>query len=146
MTWMRIKNDTGSSSCPYCADEGWCLLIGTIKVHGYEYSRGSAPCKWCEIGLKRWARMKEKRVPVDDSYTTTDVDMPTPDDTPLPKHEAKRLIADLMRQSRPPIVEKTETSGDIKKRIDQARDELATPPPQPAEPEPFTPAGDDIPF
>lgn len=97
MTWMRIKNDTAHQHCNYCDDTGWCELIGTIKTHGYEYSRGSAPCKWCEIGLKRWTRMKDKHVSVDDSYSVGDVDMPTPVGPTLPRAEARALLAQLKR-------------------------------------------------
>lgn len=160
MTWARINNTVGNEHCRFCID-GWVELKGTLRVHGYEYSRGSAPCKFCELGLKRWARMKDKRVPVDDSYTITDVSIPTEDTKPLPRHEAKLLIGELMRQARPPIVEKTETSGDIKRRIDAARDALQDCVPvqdeakeaaqtqsleQAGTQEPFAPPDDDIPF
>lgn len=141
MSWQRTNNTTGTEHCRYCLD-GWVELKGTTKAHGYHYSRGSAPCKFCELGLKRWARMKEKRVAVDDSYTAADVDLPTPDEKPVSRHEAKRLLATLIHQAKPAIVEKTETAADVKRRIEAAQAAL-----EESEPEPFAPTGtDDIPF
>lgn len=55
---VTIKNETGGEYCRWCADEGWVELKGTVDG----YSRGSAPCKWCETGMRRFQRMRELRI------------------------------------------------------------------------------------
>lgn len=38
--------------CDYCQDVGIIELAGTVKIHGITYSRGSAPCRWCDEGRR----------------------------------------------------------------------------------------------
>lgn len=42
--------------CPACGNTGWVELLGTIRLNGITYSRGSAPCKWCQQGRARYER------------------------------------------------------------------------------------------
>jgi hypothetical protein len=59
MTIERVQNanDDGSVPdgvwCGRCCNEGVVMLEGTVQVGGREYSRGSAPCKWCAQGALR---------------------------------------------------------------------------------------------
>jgi hypothetical protein len=54
-TIHKTRNVSGTEECTICID-GWCELAGTETFNGHEYSRGWAPCKWCELGLKRFMR------------------------------------------------------------------------------------------
>lgn len=40
--------------CEYCGNEGVVMLEGSETVGGVEYSRGSAPCPWCDQGQMRY--------------------------------------------------------------------------------------------
>ena len=42
--------------CFRCGNLGWVELAGTLTRHGVTYDRGMAPCKWCELGQKRFQR------------------------------------------------------------------------------------------
>jgi len=44
--------------CPVCRDQGIVELAGRRTVDGY--SRGSAPCQWCEAGHKLRAYLVDK--------------------------------------------------------------------------------------
>lgn len=54
----RIQNAEWNTDewCDACGNSGWVELAGTTRVHGVTYSRGMAPCKWCELGWNRWTR------------------------------------------------------------------------------------------
>jgi hypothetical protein len=54
----KIKNVTGRDHCAACID-GWVELAGTVTIGDQTYTRGMAPCKWCELGLARWTRHPE---------------------------------------------------------------------------------------
>jgi hypothetical protein len=41
--------------CVYCSNEGVCMLEGSTTIGDTEYSRGSAPCPWCDQGQLRYA-------------------------------------------------------------------------------------------
>jgi hypothetical protein len=41
--------------CEWCGNEGVCILLGTTTIDGITYSRGSAPCLWCDQGTLRAA-------------------------------------------------------------------------------------------
>lgn len=40
--------------CEWCGNEGVVMLEGSDMVGGVEYSRGSAPCPWCDQGELRY--------------------------------------------------------------------------------------------
>lgn len=42
--------------CEMCGNTGWVELVGSIRQHGIDYSRGTAPCRWCMLGAKRYER------------------------------------------------------------------------------------------
>jgi hypothetical protein len=98
---IQHQNITTHDHCPICEDEGMVELKGTVTVHGVTYSRGSTTCKWCEEGARRYVRAispprgkndhHRKWQPAQD-YTLEDVGLPE-DSTPLPRHEATKLLA-----------------------------------------------------
>ena len=51
---MVTANLTGHEYCAACGDDGWVELVGTVTIAGTTYSRGMAPCKWCEVGQARY--------------------------------------------------------------------------------------------
>lgn len=44
--------------CRMCGNTGWCELGGTVVQLGVTYSRGVAPCRWCQLGVKRFERAR----------------------------------------------------------------------------------------
>jgi len=50
----KIRNTTGRGYCAACGNDGWVELAGTVTVGRTIYSRGMAPCKWCEMGDRRF--------------------------------------------------------------------------------------------
>lgn len=46
--------------CRACCNEGVVMLEGTIQDGGHAYTRGSAPCKWCDQGALRAAEWQAK--------------------------------------------------------------------------------------
>lgn len=42
--------------CSMCGNTGWCELAGTTTFLGVTYSRGMAPCRWCQLGAARFVR------------------------------------------------------------------------------------------
>lgn len=44
-------------NCIYCHDQGMVELAGRTKDG---YSRGSAPCNWCDLGIKVRAKLVQK--------------------------------------------------------------------------------------
>ena len=40
--------------CEWCGNSGIAILEGTVTIDGHETSRGSAPCKWCDQGTRRY--------------------------------------------------------------------------------------------
>jgi hypothetical protein len=41
--------------CDHCGNEGVVILEGTVTIDGQTYSRGAAPCLWCDQGALRYA-------------------------------------------------------------------------------------------
>jgi len=91
--------------CHICDDLGWVELKGTTQQYGVTYSRGSAPCKWCEKGERYYERAlaapkdkhdHHKPWRPESDFTLDDVHLPEVDDEPLPKHLAKELIAGVL--------------------------------------------------
>lgn len=76
-------NVSSVDKCSACADTGWVELVGTVKRHGVDYSRGTAPCKWCEQGRNRYAHMVAERQYPDTNFTLADVVMPDVDPRPF---------------------------------------------------------------
>lgn len=68
---VKTRNVTGREHCDWCID-GWCELAGTIQVGQTTYSRGMAPCRWCELGIKRFERHPE----LETNYGEADVEKP----------------------------------------------------------------------
>lgn len=92
----HFKNLTNDDPCEVCFNEGWVILKGTEHHHGYAYSRGSAPCHWCELGTKTFEQAKKRSKRVESRYTISDVDGYDPKVEYLPKAEARRLIKELV--------------------------------------------------
>lgn len=91
-----FHNLSQDDPCEVCFNEGWAPIKGFYRVHGYTYSNGAAPCKWCELGVKTFARAKVTKLPVTDNYRIEHVDGYDPDVEYLPKAEARRLIKELL--------------------------------------------------
>lgn len=95
-------NVSSVDHCRPCDDTGWVELIGTVKQHGYSYSRGTAPCKWCEAGKRRYSRMLELRQPIESDFSLEEVDYHDDDRRPVSKQQAKAYIETIQAQwSRP---------------------------------------------
>lgn len=58
---QKVRNITGRplERCAACVD-GWVELAGSETIGGETYTRGWAPCKWCELGVKRYMRATEQ--------------------------------------------------------------------------------------
>lgn len=60
-TNRKVQNATDDGGvprgawCPWCGNSGVVMLEGAMQVATTEYSRGSAPCKWCDQGQLRYA-------------------------------------------------------------------------------------------
>lgn len=79
--------------CTKCCNEGVAMLEGATHIGGTTYTRGSAPCKWCDQGVLRAAEWQgasgvrkrqlpghrekhvtyHRRVDIASDYTTKDV-------------------------------------------------------------------------
>lgn len=70
------QNKTGGEHCPVCLDDGIVTIKGTITKHGYTYSRGSAPCKWCEAGTASYVKLQANRQDPASRFTLHDVEPP----------------------------------------------------------------------
>lgn len=97
------KNRNSPDPCPICHDDGIVILLGTTNHHGYEYSRGSAPCHWCEAGTEAFATARTRRTgssrerPESD-YTIEDVDGYDPHPEYPTKAEARSYLAAIRPQ------------------------------------------------
>lgn len=74
----KIRNVTGRplEECAACID-GWVELAGSTTIGGVTYTRGWAPCKWCELGAKRFLHAVEsgqKRWQPESDFTGTDIE------------------------------------------------------------------------
>lgn len=79
-------NVTGSDRCPYCGNDGWVELSGTVESLGMTYPLGCTACRWCELGQviyqtcttgRRAKGRKVKPIPLRSEYTEADlVDRP----------------------------------------------------------------------
>jgi len=97
MTTPSFKlNIDEDAKCEACLNTGWVELAGTIMKWGVVYSRGSAPCKWCQEGLRRYSRMVELRQDPPSNYDWHDIIVPSDDDTPVSRSEAKRYIKQIL--------------------------------------------------
>lgn len=56
---MKTDNVNGTEYCERCGDEGWVTLTGEVAINGHAYTRGTAPCRWCLLGARRYARARE---------------------------------------------------------------------------------------
>lgn len=84
-------NVSSRDRCTLCID-GWVELAGTEKRLGVVYSRGRAPCKWCEQGKQRYERMVVLKEHPDMNYEPRDVVVPDADPRPF------RPNADFLRE------------------------------------------------
>lgn len=122
-------NVSQGDTCEVCFDEGWVTLKGHYKVYGYQYSNGSAPCRWCEIGSLTTARAHTEKVPVTDRYTIDMVDGYDPNVEYLPKADASRLIKKLLAgQIQQPYEEQDEETRRLVELQLQARARNYAPP------------------
>lgn len=54
---VKVGNvDDHEAWCDMCGNTGWVELVGSVRVFGITYSRGHAPCRWCQVGLARYVR------------------------------------------------------------------------------------------
>lgn len=122
-------NVSGVDHCWPCDDTGYVTLTGTIVRHGIAYSRGTAPCKWCELGKRRYGRLIELRQHPDSNFGIADVEGWDTDDEPVGREEAKKYLAEIKRLwDQPRHSEqalKNESRSHVERRIAQARAEIA---------------------
>jgi hypothetical protein len=147
-------NKTGHDRCRVCDDTGWVELIGTVKAHGVVYSRGSAPCKWCEVGKRRYARMLDLRQRPESNFGIEDV-VAMDDGWPVSKEQAKAYIEAIRRTwAMPRPTEKAlrnETPAEVeakRRKAQQALEQAESEPELPPDPAPTQPEDDydEIPF
>lgn len=95
----RIANrETGAEYCEACGNSGWVSLLGWVTIGRQQYSRGSAPCKWCDQGGMRYAaaiapsgdRPGHKRWQPESDFTIEDVDPMGRDDEWDRRHKIPR--------------------------------------------------------
>lgn len=77
MSTPKTRNVTGHEHCAACID-GWVELAGTVTTGHTIYSRGYAPCHWCELGVSRFQRHPE----LESSYSGSDIIPPAPPGRP----------------------------------------------------------------
>lgn len=99
----RVANaDTDEAWCPDCGNSGWVELAGTTTQHGITYSRGMAPCKWCELGRRRYEAATRKSTKGDphrpwrplEDFTRDDV-LPVGERDPRPAKAKEPLVREL---------------------------------------------------
>lgn len=130
--------DDREPTCGVCQDDGWVILNGTTYRHGYSYSRGSAPCKWCEQGEAAYVAIRKHRVKPESNYTIDDVDGYDPKVEWIPKREARRLIRELIAGEHqvPPEEQDFETRRLVKAQLEaKARNYAPKPSPNDNDPE-----------
>lgn len=73
--------------CPICHDQGIVELAGRRTIDGY--SRGSAPCQWCDQGkkLQKWM-VENKHHPLTDYSMHSIASQPEPHYDEVTKEEA----------------------------------------------------------
>lgn len=94
--FTKNRTDDDEPTCPVCQDDGWVILKGTTQSMGYWYSRGAAPCKWCEQGEIAYLAIRKNRVKPESNFTIDDVEGYDPTVEWIPKKEARRLIKELI--------------------------------------------------
>lgn len=121
-------NVSSVDKCRACDDTGWVELAD---------GRGSAPCKWCEQGKSRYARMIDLRQHPASNFDLADVVMPNLDSHPFkpPAPFSKTFLKAIP----------SETRRDVERRRKVEQDRLATVE-LPVEPAPTQPDYSDIPF
>lgn len=143
-------NVSATDRCFPCDDTGFVELKGTITRHGVAYSRGTAPCKWCEQGRRRYARMVELRQHPESNFGIEDVEGWDADDRPVGRDEARRYIAAIQAQwSKPRPGEQAlriESNAEIERKRRQAEQALQAEPELPPDPVPTQPDYSDVPF
>lgn len=95
----RHQNLTNRDRCSVCHDDGWVSLKGRTMTNGISYSRGAAPCKWCEAGTKAYEAAKKphrRKDNVESNYKITDVDGYDPDPVFPTKSEAAAFLRAIM--------------------------------------------------
>lgn len=58
----KTKNVSAAEHCAACVD-GWVELAGTTTIGGETYTHGMAPCKWCELGDRRYIHATDPAKP-----------------------------------------------------------------------------------
>jgi len=134
-------NVSSVDRCRFCSDTGWVELAGTVKHHGVVYSRGTAPCKWCEQGKHRYVRAVDLKQHPESNFSESDVVVPD-DGRPASRQEALAAIEQMRRQSVGRIAQQGE-----EQQVKPPQPVAATPelPPEPA-PELPSYDPDEIPF
>lgn len=94
------KNLNETDPCPVCNDEGWVILLGTEQHHGYVYSRGTAPCHWCEAGTTAFTNARNRRTGTtremaESNYSIADVDGYDPNPEYPTKAQARSYLATI---------------------------------------------------
>jgi len=94
----RYLNVTERDQCQVCMDDGWVSLKGRVRRLGYSYTRGSAPCRWCEQGTKAYnaAKNRPKEPMVESNYGIEDVDGYDPEPIFPTKAEAAAFLRSIM--------------------------------------------------
>lgn len=150
-------NVSSVDHCRVCDDTGYVELKGTITVHGIETSRGMAPCKWCEQGKARYARLLELRQDPASRFDLEDVEIADP---PGDEYQPGRHLHSVPKLGRMPSVYESEQTIEARKaaaaraareasRQEAGGDGTADPPPasRPDPPEPAeTPTPDELPY
>jgi hypothetical protein len=89
--------------CSMCGNTGWVELAGTVRALGVTYSRGMAPCRWCQLGVKRFERATSpprdkhdhhRRWEPASRFAAGDV-IPFGEQTPRPARSDRTMIREL---------------------------------------------------
>lgn len=75
----KQRNQTGREHCGACDDTGWVELAGTVTVGQTTYTRGMAPCKWCELGVARFMRHPD----LESDFDADEIVVPDPQGPPF---------------------------------------------------------------
>lgn len=90
------KNRSERAECRVCLNDGWVILNGRETHLGLSYSRGSAPCHWCEAGTAAYTAAKKRKDNVESNYRITDVEGYDPQPVFPTKKEAAEMLRSIM--------------------------------------------------
>lgn len=86
-----------------CHNEVYVQLLGSVRIGSQTYERGTAPCKWCQLGLRAYTRLARTASPATkeiwEAYTLDDVDYAYPSTAKVLPVADQRTALKLARET-----------------------------------------------